>query len=123
METNGATLDGIRQEAARRYADYPIRLDEQTTVVLRTPLRLSSEERTKLRRMQTQVADMQDDPEYADGDLLELLRNMIRTVADDRERADLLIDAVGEDLAVLQTLFEQYSERAQPGEVSHSANS
>lgn len=122
MGGNGATLDGLRQEASRRYADYPIRLDDHTTVVLRAPLRLSSENRTKLRRMQSQLGAMQDDPEYADEDLLGLLRDMIRTVADDRERAEVLIDAIGEDLSALQTLFEQYSERTQPGEASHSAN-
>jgi len=121
---NGAaSLDAIRQEARQRYADYPVRLDDQTTVVLRAPLRLSSEERTALRKMQSSIGTMQDDPEYSDGDLLEVLRSMIRTVADDRGHADRLIEEIGDDLAVLQTLFEQYSERTQPGEASHSANS
>lgn len=119
----GVTLDGLRQEASKRYADYPVRMDEHTTVVLRAPLRLSSEDRMSLRRMQTSISDMQDDPEYSDAHLLEVLRNMIRTVADNRERAQVLVDAIGDDLAVLQTLFEDYSERTQAGEASHSANS
>lgn len=118
----GATLDGLRQEARKRYADYPVQLDETTTVVLRAPLRLHSDERTALREMQQQISAMQESPDYSDADLLELLRDIIRTVADDRERGQRLVDAIGDDLAVLQTMFEDYSERTQSGEASHSAS-
>lgn len=119
---NGVSLDSLRQEARRRYADYPVQIDESTTVVLRAPLRLRSDERTALREMQQAISSMQDDPTYSDTDLLELLRDIVRTVADDSELGQRLVDAIGDDLAVLQTMFEYYSERTQSGEASHSAN-
>ena len=118
----GVTLEGLRQEASKRYADYPVHLDETTWVVLRAPLRLSTDDRSRLRQLQRSLSDMRDDPQYSDVDLLETLRNMIRTVANDRRLADQLIEAIGEDLALLQTLFEDYSERTQAGEASHSAD-
>ncbi len=115
-----ASLDELRQEARKRYADYPVTLDDQTTVVLRAPLRLSSDERTALRGMQSKISAMQDEDEYSDAELLELLRDILLTVADDNERGHRLVTEIGEDLAVLQTMFEDYSERTQSGEASHS---
>lgn len=115
-----ASLDELRQEARKRYADYPVTLKDGKDVVLRAPLRLASDERTALRKMQTQISDMQDQADYADAELLEVLRNIVRTVADNDKRAQSLVDEIGDDLALLQTMFEDYSERTQSGEASPS---
>lgn len=116
-----ASLDELRAEARKRYADYPVTLSNGTVVTLRAPLRLSSEARTALRGMQQQISTMQDAETYSDSSLLDLLRDMLITVADDEVGGKALVDEIGDDLAVLQTLFEDYSERTQAGEASHSA--
>lgn len=119
-DTNGASLENLRAESRKRYADYPVEIDADTTVVLRAPLRLSTEERQRVRELQRDMKELQDDSDNAEAEVVEVLREMIRLVSDDTTKADRLIAAVGDDLALLQTIFADYSERAQPGEASNS---
>lgn len=116
------TLDSIRRESERRYGNYAITLPDETVVVLRAPLRLQSHERQTLREMQSAIADVQDSESYSDSDVLALLQGMIRVVAEDSDTGGQLVEAIGDDLATLQTMFENYTERTQSGEASHSAS-
>ena len=119
MSETPTLLDDIRRTAHQRYGHYPVTLSDGFVVTLRAPLRMESDERTLLRQMQHRMNTMQDDPETTDGDLMALMRELLCLVAEG-DTGQRLVDEVGDDLSVLQTLFEHYSERTQPGEASHS---
>lgn len=55
------SLDQYRERAQRKHGDLPIPVDEHTTVTLRRPMRMSSEERKALFAAQKRVQDAQAD--------------------------------------------------------------
>ena len=119
MSEKPTLLDDIRRTAHQRYGNYPVTLSDGFTVVLRAPLRMPSTERDALREMQRRMNTMQDDDRATDGDLLDVMREAMCLVAEG-DTGNRLVEEIGDDLATLQTLFEQYAERTQPGEVSPS---
>lgn len=109
------TLDDIRSAADAKYSSTDITVDERTTVHLLNPLRLPKEKRDQLGELQNQLD--------AEGDVDQeaLLADAIRLVADHPKKADILLKAVGGDLALLAEIFETYGKGAQVGEASASA--
>lgn len=109
------TLDNIRAAADAKYGSTDIEIDEKTTVHLLNPLRLPKEKREKL-------VSLQDEMDKDGSDQEEMIAEAIRLVADHPKKAQALLDAVGDDLAVLAQIFETYGKGAQVGEASASAS-
>lgn len=101
------TLDNIRAAADAKYAATEIAVDENTTVRLLNPLRLKKADREALQEVQTSVGEGADQ-----GDVF---RAALRIVAEDKD-VELLIDAIGDDLAVLAQVFETYMTGTSAGE-------
>ena len=110
------SLDDIRAAADAKYGSTDIQVDEKTTVSLLNPLRLSKEKRDELSSLQNKL-----DSEDEDVDQEQVLADAIRLVADNDKKVDVLLKAVGGDLALLAQIFETYGKGAQVGEASASA--
>lgn len=108
----GITLDNIRQAADDKYGPFVVEGVPGGDVTLVNALRLSKDKRKKL-------TDMQSDE---DGDQDEKLRDMIRLVADSPASAKRLLDALGDDLAQLAVVLNEYGQAARLGEASPSAS-
>jgi hypothetical protein len=102
------TLDDIRSAADTKYASTDIQVGD-TLVCLINALRLPKEKRAEL-------LAIQDDLDKDDADQEEILAKAIRTVAATDKQADALLDAIGEDLAMLAQVFETYGKATQVGE-------
>lgn len=111
---NTFTLDDIRKAAEAKYGATEVDLgDGQESVRLVNVLRLPKEKRDRLIAAQKQLQDDEADQEA-------ILRDMLRLVAETDAQASRLLDVIGDDLAVLLTVFTQYSEGTQLGEASAS---
>lgn len=108
------TLDAIREAADRKYGATEIRLDEKTVVRMLNPLRLPKAARDELVATQKTLGD--DGVDQAD-----VFGKAILIVADDKGAAQLLLDTVGDDLALLAQIFTTYTEGTSAGEASASA--
>jgi hypothetical protein len=110
------SLDDIRAAADAKYGSTDIQVDEKTTVSLLNPLRLPKEKRDELAKLQDRL---DSDDEGVDQE--QVLADAIRLVADNGRKVDILLKAVGGDLALLAQIFETYGKGAQVGEASASA--
>lgn len=111
------TLDDIRSAAELKYGSTDIVVGD-TTIRLLNPLRLSKAKRDELTALQKSAGEGEDGAEV---DQVEMLRDSLRLVAESPEKVEVLIDAVGDDLAVLAQVFASYGEGTQVGEASASA--
>lgn len=109
------TLDDIRAAAEAKYGSTDIAVGE-TTVRLLNPLRLSKEKRAALTSMQ-EDNDNQDDADAQE----KYLSDAIRLVAENEHQANVLLAAIGDDLALLAQIFETYTKSTELGEASASA--
>ncbi|MFY1688179.1 phage tail assembly protein [Plantactinospora sp. WMMB782] len=106
-------LDTIREATERKYGHLTVEVGEKSVRLL-NPLRLPKERREKLMRLQS--VDLK-----AEGaDQAAVLADAIRTVADTAGGAKILLGAIGDDLAVLVELFEEYGRSTRSGEASGS---
>lgn len=103
------TLDDIREQAEQKFGSFDIDLGPRGTLKLRNPLRLSKAERDALR-------DREGDEDEDGDDQEEKLRELIRLVADDKDKADALLAQIGDDLAMLATIVKGYSNGVGVGE-------
>jgi hypothetical protein len=107
------TLDHFRAAAEAKYGSTDIDLGNGEILSLVNPLRLPKEKRETLSNIQERANE-----EGADqGDVM---REAIRIVASDAEKAERFLAIVGDDLAMLATVFTTYTEGAQVGEASAS---
>lgn len=111
------TLDNIRAAAEAKYGSTDIDIDG-TVVRLLNPLRLPKERRDILTSLQGELnsEDIDIDAE------MDKLRQALVVVAETPAQATLLLDAIGDDLALLAQVFETYGEGTQVGEASASAS-
>lgn len=105
-------LDDIRAAAEAKYGDLPIEVGDKTVKLLNA-LRLPKAKRDELKKFQEKL-------EAEDADQAEVLRDVIRLVAESKAGADLLVKSVGDDLAVLAEIFAEYGNRTKLGEASGS---
>lgn len=105
-------LSDAQAAADKKYAPLGVELDDRT-VVMRTPVRLSKDERKKLTAA-TKAEDA-DDP-------IDTIEAAFRVVISKKEDADALIKAIGGDLGVALEIFKAFSEESQLGEASSSEN-
>ena len=105
-------LDDLVTAAHAEYDHYPVELSDGEVVVLRNALRLSEDERNELG---SKGGDGEND-EDSDESTLEGLRKFVRLVADDKDAAERLLSAIGDDLAVLVHIVKGYNKATQAGE-------
>lgn len=110
---NTFTLDDIRAAAEAKYGSTDIDLGNGEVLSLVNPLRLPADKRKAL----TEVQERADEAEGDEGDVM---REAIRIVASDSHKAERFIEIVGDDLAMLATVFSTYTEGTQVGEASAS---
>lgn len=99
-------LDALRAEANNKYKNLVVR-----GVVFRGLMRVSKDDRERFNEM---MAARQVSEEQAD--VTEFYRDMLMLVAEDKAEAEKLLEDIGEDAAVLDTLVSLYFERTQAGE-------
>ena len=124
----GYTLDQLREDVERKYGDFEIEISEGVTLALRSPLRLSSDERHDLDAMFNTYRKSRDDESDEDESeiavvdtTVDMLRDQIRILARDKKVADRFLGSeFGSDIAFLSVLVEHYNEATQPGEASPS---
>ena len=104
------SLKDIQDAAEKKYGSLIIDLGEGDTVELVNALRLSKEKRRALTALEKREgADAED-----------MLIESLRIVARDEHQANLLVQAVGDDLASLAEIMENYTKDTQVGEASPS---
>lgn len=108
------SLDDIRNAAEAKYGSTDIDMGGGDMLVLANPLRLPKEKRKALGTIQDNM-DGDEDRDQADA-----LRDAIRIVATDQVKAERFLSIVGDDLAMLATVFNKYTEGSQVGEASAS---
>ena len=107
VDFNNLDLDALRAEAENKYKNLTVR-----GVVFRGLMRVSKDDRKQFNDMMAarKAGELQDE------DVTEFYRRMLMLVAEDKGEAEKLLDEVGEDAAVLDTLVALYFERTQVGE-------
>ncbi|MEU5427615.1 phage tail assembly protein [Streptomyces olivoreticuli] len=106
------SLDDIRAAAEARYGSTDIEVGGNVVRLL-NPLRLPKTKRAQLTTLQDRMG-------AEDADQEELFGEAIRLVAESETAATRLLDAVGDDLAVLAEVFDRYGKGSQVGEASAS---
>ncbi len=109
------TLDDIRTAAEAKYGSTDIEVSEGRVCRLLNPLKLSKETRTKLGDLQKEL-DREAEEGEEQPDQEDILRDCIRLVAENETLANELLDALGDDLTMLATIFETYGKATQVGE-------
>lgn len=102
------TLDDIRTAAEAKYGATEIEVGNHVVRLL-NPLRLTKAKRDELGTIQSEL-------EADDADHEELMAKTVRIVAETETQADILLDAVGDDLALLAEIVNTYGEGTQAGE-------
>jgi hypothetical protein len=122
------SLDQIRKDIEAKYAPLVIPFTETVTSLEGEPgvrertctlvqvLRLSQDVRKQLVAEQRASQAPAGDDDYDETGTLESMRRIVRLVADDLNDAFALIDAVGDDIAVLAAIIEAYTGGTQAGE-------
>jgi hypothetical protein len=109
---NKFTLDDINQAADKKYGHTEIEHSEGS-VRLVNALRLKKAKRDELTSVQERMSE-------DDADQVEILENMLRTVADDEFGVETLIKDLDGDLGKLMATFEIYMGATELGEASAS---
>ena len=99
-------LDALRAEANNKYKNLTVR-----GVVFRGLMRVSKDDRKQFDDMMAARKAGE-----AQTDVTEFYRDMLMLVAEDKAEAEKLLEDIGEDAAVLDTLVSLYFERTQVGE-------
>nr|DAN88959.1 MAG TPA: tail assembly protein [Caudoviricetes sp.]DAR15437.1 MAG TPA: tail assembly protein [Caudoviricetes sp.] len=99
-------LDALRAEANNKYKNLVVR-----GVVFRGLMRVSKGERERFNELAAARRAGEDQ-----ADVTEFYRGMLMLVAEDKVEAEKLLDEIGEDAAVLDTLVSLYFEHTQVGE-------
>lgn len=107
------SLDDIRAAAEAKYGSTDISLGGGETMILVNPLRLPKEKRDRLSKIQEAA-------EVEDADQGDVMREALRLVTSTPHATEKFIEVAGDDLALLATVFENYTEGAQVGEASAS---
>lgn len=119
------TLDSIRNDLDAKYRPLEVDLgDGKPPVTLVQLLRLPRDARRALVAQQDARAKERGDGdgEYNEDETVDDLRTVIRTVASRPEDADRLLDAIGDDLALLGEIVTAWREGSQAGEAQSSAS-
>lgn len=126
------SLDELRQGVETKFGDYTIALNDEENCRLRNAMRLSKTERRELRQLQKRFDKVSKEEDLPEGDenrrsddeiedeIVAILFDQIRLLAESKSSANKLLKAVGEDSAMLMYLIGEYMKVAMPGEASPS---
>lgn len=115
------TLDSIREAVNAKYDATEIELSPDCIVKLRNPLRLPKEERKALvAKFDSFKGDGKK--EVSDEDQVKLLSEVLTIAAEDKALVNILIETLGDDLALYAEVLETYVGGVQVGEASASQN-
>lgn len=118
------TLADIHAAADAKYGSFDIELDEERTLVLANPLRLTKAERKALTALSDRDESEPDEKtgatEEDEDATIERMREIIRIAGRRSPLCDELFDALGEDVTLIMTVVESYFEGVQAGEASPS---
>lgn len=103
-------LDDIRAAAEAKYGSLDVEVGERTVRLL-NPMRLPERKRAAM-------LALQEDAKADDVDQVEVMREMVRLASESTVGAELLLEAIGDDLAVLAEIFSEYGKRTRVGEAS-----
>lgn len=109
------TLDDIKAAADKKYGSLIIPLGEDGEAELVNALRLPKEKRKALSKLQDRLGSDGGEEEQE-----EVLAETLRTVCRTDSQADKLLAALGDDLAMIVTVFERYVAGTELGEASGS---
>jgi Mycobacteriophage tail assembly protein len=112
------TLDNIRDAAEAKYGSMDIPVGA-ILVRLLNPLRLTKEKRSALIAAQKDL-EAEEKEGVENIDQVEVFRKILRLIAENEIQAEALIAELGDDLALLASVFEMYSEGTQAGEATAS---
>lgn len=116
---NTFTLEDLQESAEAKYASMKIQL-ATGMLVLRNPMRMGALERAELTAIQKKKPEAADAEAEADLDgerVLDSYRKVLRLAADDKDLADtFLTKVIGDNLALLATVVETYSNTVKAGE-------
>ena len=120
-DENIFTLTAFKKAADEKYGKLAVDLGGGKTTVLQSPLRISDANREKVLTLVDEFSAAEDasteDDEQSLADLKELapkFREFLTAVGD--ENTPKLLDAIGDDLAVLIEVFQAYQEKVGLGE-------
>lgn len=113
----GISLDQINSEVERRYAPFVVEDVPGGDVAMLSPLRMPKPDRNRLLEMNDSLKAAQKSNDVQA--LLGLAHDVVRLVSVGKQ-GDRLLKAIGDDLAKLMYVLEQYMEAVQLGEVSRS---
>ncbi len=114
----GITLAQIREAADKQCGPFVIEGIPGGDVTLVSPLRMSKAKRKKLTDLQKKQDELAAGDE--DLDVEQLLHEMVYVVAESKAAADRLLKAIGDDLAQLAVVLNEYGQGVQAGEASPS---
>lgn len=104
------SLDQLREDAARKFADMEIEVPGGKPIVLANMLRLKSDDRKKMADILQELDSQNEDAESA----VELIRSALALAAG--PRGGELLEAIGDDGALLMVVFEAWGSGTQVGE-------
>lgn len=106
------SLDDIKAAAEAKYGSTDVDLGTDGVMVLVNPLRLDKAKRAALQKIQDSGDENEDQ-----GDVM---RKALRLVTSTPAVTEKFITFAGDDLALLATVFESYTDGVQVGEASAS---
>lgn len=108
------TLDDIREAAEKKYGSFDIELPDGETVSLLNPMRMDKAKRKELGALQERLNALSESEESVDEE--SVVEEMLTLVAASPAQAKRLLKALGDDMAMKITVFNQYGESTQAGE-------
>jgi hypothetical protein len=113
------SLDTYEKDADKEYASYQIRVNEDTIVTLKNPLRIREDNRTRLFELLPELAFEDETPTTEDVKrITPLMLEVLQLVGD--ENVGLLVDRISGDLSVIMAIFQDYFREIGLGEASLS---
>lgn len=113
------SLDTYEKDADKDYTSYQIRVDADTVVTLKNPLRINDAKREHLFEILPQLQIDNENPTSADVNrIAPLMLDILKDVGD--ENVDKLIDRIRGDLSVTMAIFQDYFKEIGLGEASLS---
>lgn len=113
------TLDTYKKNADKQFGQYDIRVDADTIVTLKNPLRIDEDNRVSLFSIVEQLKFEGDEATAEDvARMAPLMVEIMRLVGD--ENVDKLIAGIEGDLSVTMAIFQDYFKAVGLGEASSS---
>ena len=106
------TLDDIRESVEREFVSTKIMVGE-VEVLMTNPIRMNKDQRAKLSASLNAVEDKTKDT--LDGQFERML-NIIKAAVPDKEQANVLLEGIGDDMAMALKVLDAYMEEQKPGE-------